>query len=250
MTYSSYLRLPDLLDIQDPQGPPPVAAELLFIVDHQAHELWFKVLLDTLEGVRDALLADRTADADWLLRRAHAVQRLLIGQVGVLETMSPEEFRGFRDSLGTASGLQSVQYHELEFLSGAKDPAYPRRANWLSDAERQRLERRLAEPTLWDAFLTLLKTRGLDLHEALRSNDPSPNDPSPNEPSHDDLRTLADDLIAYDALAHEWRFRHLQMVERQIGTAPGTGGTPGAGYLRSNLEHRYFPLLWDVRAQE
>jgi tryptophan 2,3-dioxygenase len=255
MTYRSYLRLGTLLDIQEPLGPRPATAELLFIVDHQAHELWFKVLLDTLEGIRAALLAGDAAAAGRLFQRVYAVQRLLVEQVEILETMSPTEFRRFRGSLGSASGMQSAQYHELEFLSGAKDPAYPREAPWLSAAAGGGGGGGGPPPTLWDAYVTLLGARGLSVgclsvgaEPEIRATLATVAAGRADDAGLAELWALAEDLLSYDRLALEWRRRHLELVERQIGTDPGTGGTPGATYLRAHLDHRFYPLLWDTPA--
>jgi tryptophan 2,3-dioxygenase len=153
LTYSSYLRLPELLDQQVPQAEPPAHDELLFITVHQVYELWFKQLLFEVESARDEMLAGRPWQARHLLRRVHAIERLLVSQVEILETMTPQDFLEFRSTLAPASGFQSAQFRELEFLSGAKDEGFLSRFRALTDAERQRLNRRLAEPSLWDGFV-------------------------------------------------------------------------------------------------
>jgi len=167
LTYGSYLRLPQLLDSQHLESDPPAHDELLFITIHQVYELWFKQLLHEVTAARDALLAPAGAGrerlwwAQHLLTRVHVIERTLVQQVDVLETMTPQDFLEFRQRLAPASGFQSVQYRELEFLSGAKDPGYLERFRGLSDDEQQRLRRRLEEPTLWDAFLAALAGAGL-----------------------------------------------------------------------------------------
>jgi tryptophan 2,3-dioxygenase len=264
LTYGSYLRLPGLLDQQVPQVVPPVHDELLFITVHQAYELWFKQLLHELTAVRDAMLvpADvrrgvtggrppepaqpQTWRARQLLRRTHVIERLLVSQIDVLETMTPQDFLEFRSALAPASGFQSVQFRELEFLSGAKDPDFVRRFRSLTEAERDRLARRLAEPSLWDAYVDLLASHDLPVADdkqilaALVSI-------ARDRPHHDDLWQLAEDLLTHDELAGLWRARHVQMVERQIGTKSGTGGSTGAPYLRRRVPMRYYPLLWELR---
>src|SRR5579859_1503400 len=162
LTYGDYLRLPDLLAQQVPLVEPPAHDELLFITVHQVYELWFKQLLHELQAARDAMDSGQTWLAAHLLRRAHVIERLLVSQIDVLETMTPQDFLEFRSALAPASGLQSVQFRELEFLSGAKDKRFIGRFRGVSDAERERLARRLAEPSLWDAYLGLLHRRGLD----------------------------------------------------------------------------------------
>ena len=246
LTYGGYLRVDELLAQQVPQADPPAHDELLFITVHQVYELWFKQLLFELETVRDAMMTGETWRARHLLRRVHVIERLLIEQVDVLETMTPQDFLEFRANLAPASGFQSVQFRELEFLSGCKDDAFLTRFRSISAAQRARLERRLAEPSLWDAFLQLLASRGLpaatdqQILESLRVV-------AGDRAAHDDLWQLAEGLLTHDELAGLWRARHVVMVERQIGTKSGTGGSTGAPYLRKRVPLRYFPLLWELR---
>jgi tryptophan 2,3-dioxygenase len=255
LTYGSYLRLPGLLAQQVPQVDPPVHDELLFITVHQAYELWFKQLLHELTAVREAMLAGSdsarapvrpTWRARQLLQRAHVIERLLVSQIDVLETMTPQDFLEFRAALAPASGFQSVQFRELEFLSGAKDPGFVARFRALTEQERARLAARLAEPSLWDAYLDLLASRGLPVgsdKEVVASLVSVARDRA----RHDDLWELAEDLLTHDELAGHWRARHVQMVERQIGTKSGTGGSSGAPYLHRRVPLRYYPLLWELR---
>jgi tryptophan 2,3-dioxygenase len=246
LTYGSYLRLPELLAQQELLSDPSVHDELLFIVVHQTYELWFKELLHELTAVRDTMQVGVLWRAHQLLARVHVIERLLVSQIDVLETMTPQDFGAFRSALAPASGFQSVQFRELEFLSGAKDPDFIRRLRSLTAEEQARLARRLAEPTLWDAYVDLLASRGL----------PVGSDPeilaalagvARDRPHHDDLWQLAEDLLSHDELAALWRARHVQMVERQIGTRSGTGGSTGAPYLQSRVPLRYYPLLWELR---
>jgi tryptophan 2,3-dioxygenase len=248
LTYGCYLRLPELLGQQVPQVEPAAHDELLFITVHQVYELWFKQLLHELAAARDAITGGELWRARHLLRRVHVIDRLLVEQVEVLETMTPQDFLEFRASLAPASGFQSAQFREVEFLSGAKDPGYLARLRGLTPAELGRLKRRLAEPTLWDAYVGLLSARGLptgDQASILRSLVSVARDRA----AHDDLWHLAEDLITHDELAGLWRARHVQMVERQIGTKSGTGGSTGAPYLRERVALRYYPLLWELRAR-
>ena len=220
LTYGSYLRLPQLLDSQHLESDPPAHDELLFITIHQVYELWFK----------------------------HVIERVLVQQIDVLETMTPQEFLEFRQRLAPASGFQSVQFRELEFLSGAKDPSYLGRFRGITPAERQRLDARLAEPTLWDAFLVVLRAFGLaagsdeEVSASLRTA------------AHDRSRyavvwALSEGLLQHDELAANWRARHVVMVERMIGSKSGTGGSSGSSYLRSRLPVQYYPLLWRLRSE-
>ena len=258
LTYGSYLRVPELLAQQVPEVEPPAHDELLFIIVHQSYELWFKQLLHELTAVRDAMLAGSgqaaARDAEdrptWLARhllhRVHVIERLLVSQIDVLETMTPQDFLEFRAALAPASGFQSVQFRELEFLSGAKDPGFVARFRSLTEDERARLATRLAEPSLWDAYVDLLASRGLAVStdkEILASLVSVARD----RPHHDDLWQLAEDLLTHDELSGLWRARHVQMVERQIGTKSGTGGSTGAPYLHRRVPMRYYPLLWELR---
>jgi tryptophan 2,3-dioxygenase len=246
LTYGRYLRLPELLAQQVPQVVPPAHDELLFITVHQAYELWFQQLLHELTAVRDHIVAGGLWKARQLLGRAHVIERLLISQVDVLETMTPQDFLDFRAALAPASGFQSVQFRELEFLSGLKDPRFVSRFRSLTEAERGRLDRRLAEPSLWDAYLGLLAARGLPAgadEQVLAALVQVARDRG----RYDAEWQLAEGLLTHDELAGLWRARHVQMVERQIGTKSGTGGSTGAPYLHGRVPIRYYPLLWELR---
>jgi tryptophan 2,3-dioxygenase len=246
LTYGTYLHLPELLAQQVPLVDPPVHDELLFITVHQAYELWFKQLLHELVAARDAMDQDQTWLARHLMQRSHVIERLLIVQVDVIETMTPQDFLEFRSALAPASGLQSVQFRELEFLSGAKDHRFMGRFRGLTDAERDRLSRRLAEPSLWDAYLGLIRRRGLDVTSDERISE-SLLTIARDRAVYDDLWQLAESLLTHDEVAALWRARHVQMVERQIGTKSGTGGSSGAPYLHRRVPLRYYPLLWELR---
>jgi tryptophan 2,3-dioxygenase len=261
LTYGSYLHLEKLLSAQRLESEVhgrPAHDELLFITIHQVYELWFQQLLHEGTAARDAMLASARPHQDaggrntlwWaqhLLQRMHVIERVLVHQVDVLETMTPQDFLQFRQALAPASGFQSVQFRELEFLSGAQDASFVRRFKGLTDGERRRLQRRLDEPTLWDAFLRVLEGRGLAVGDDEQVID------SVRRAAHDrsayaDVWAVAEALLQHDELAAAWRARHVVMVERMIGTKHGTGGSSGADYLRSRLHLRYYPLLWDLRS--
>ena len=218
---------------------------------HQAYELWFRQLLFELETVRHALFAGEPHRARHYLERVHAIQRVLIEHIAVIETMSPQDFLEFRSNLAPASGFQSVQFREIEIISGLKEPGLVRKLGDLTE-ERERLLRRLEEPTLWDAFCSLLEGAGLpmppgedglaarresllvmmrDPARSTRSRSPSPRRSSPTT-----------------RVCSAWRFHHILMVERQIGSKTGTGGSTGSSYLRTTLDKRFYPELWDVRS--
>ena len=247
LTYGSYLRLAQLLSAQQPESDPPAHDELLFITIHQVYELWFQQLLHEATSARDAMYAGELWLARHLLRRMHVIERVLIHQIDILETMTPQDFLAFRKHLAPASGFQSVQFRELEFVSGAKDRSYVERFVGLTDPERDRLADRLTDATLWDAFLHALRAHRLpadtedELRESLRTA-------AQDRSRFAELWELAEGLIEHDELAAGWRTRHVTMVERMIGTKVGTGGSSGADYLRSRLELRYYPLLWELRS--
>ena len=244
LTYGGYLKLPELLSLQQLLSDPPVHDELLFIVVHQAYELWFKQLLFELESVRGGLFAGDTERARHSLRRVHAIERVLIEHIEVLETMSPQDFLAFRDHLAPASGFQSAQFRELEFISGLKDE---RMLDDLASSpeERERLERRLAEPTLWDGFCALMESNGL----------PMPADDEERRSAslvamareQAELFAVSEAMLDHDESIARWRSLHVLMVEREIGAKRGTGGSSGVGYLRTTLDKRFFPELWGLR---
>ncbi|MDQ6771627.1 MAG: tryptophan 2,3-dioxygenase family protein [Candidatus Dormibacteraeota bacterium] len=236
LNYGSYLRVPELLRLQSPLSD--AHDEMLFIVVHQAYELWFKLVLHELEAARSAMAAGEADAAHRRLRRVAVVERLLVQQVDVLDTMAPQDFLLFRSNLAPASGFQSVQFREIEFISGLKDERYVRRLETTAE-QRASLDRRLAEPTLWDAFVELLAQRGRPTLEDLFWD----------RARFGDLFELSEALLDHDQEFSLWRARHVQMVERQIGSKTGTGGSTGAGYLRTTLDKRFFPELWAVRSR-
>jgi tryptophan 2,3-dioxygenase len=248
LTYGAYLQLPELLRAQLPESDPPAHDELLFISIHQVYELWFKLLLHELTDARDRMLAGETYLPRVRLERCHAIERVLVGQVDVIDTMTPQDFLAFRNKLAPASGFQSAQFREIEFLSGLKDPGFLRRFRGLSDVERDRLGARLAEPSLWDAFLVSMGKAGF------RVDEPEERFAGYLKIARDrerfgQLWDLAEALVDHDQAWSLWRARHVLMAERQIGTKPGTGGSAGGAYLRSRIELRFYPELWEVRSQ-
>jgi tryptophan 2,3-dioxygenase len=242
--YGSYLHIPQLLDQQ--QLLSAAHDELLFITIHQAYELWFKELIFELESVREALLGGECYPARHLLQRVAVIEHVLVEQIAILFTMTPQDFMEFRSLLAPASGFQSVQFREIEFLSGHKDADFLRRVPLASDEEKARLRRRLDEPTLWDAFCTLMESRGLPMGEPAERGD-SLLRMARDLSTYGDLWDVAEGMLDHDQLCSQWRTRHLDMVERQIGTKSGTGGSSGAPYLRGRLPVRFYPELWELR---
>lgn len=238
-TYWTYLHVEDLLALQNPVAEPQHPDELQFIIIHQTYELWFKLVLHELERLIAMLGADDARGATGLARRLHVIMRLLAQQVSVLETMSPQDFHGFRGFLGTASGLQSYQFREVEVLCGLRDENYLTFIKKHYDGHIwDNIERRLAVPSLREEWLSLLARQGVSDPITLYKN----------TDQHYDLYQLAEALLEFDELMLRWRFLHLQLVERIIGgKVMGTGGTAADTYLGHTLKYRVFDDLWDVR---
>jgi tryptophan 2,3-dioxygenase len=261
LTYSSYLRVPELLQLQYPQSRPEHHDELLFIIVHQTYELWFKELLHDLDAVvanlRDAGQNPESRDEVYegarLLRRCTEITRVLVEQFTILETMLPTHFLAFRAKLEPASGFQSEQFRELEFLCGLKDEKMLRYHRPTPEAYAQ-LERRLREPSLHDAFFQALRAMG----KLQIDNNASERDRFDararavlslyrDEHSNRDWIDVCERLTEFDELVVGWRLRHIQLVERVIGTRMGTGGSAGSSYLKLTLDKKFFPELWEAR---
>lgn len=257
VTYANYLKLDELLALQQPRSEGPEHDEMLFIVIHQVYELWFKELLHELDRVRQLLTADDPHRAQHTLKRVLTILKVLVAQLDILETMTPLEFLSFRSRLEAASGFQSDQFRQLEFVLGAKDAQAIGRFPEGSRARRA-LERRYTEPTLWDAFLQYLAREGYPVPASSLSRDVTAAiEPSPEiqdlliriyrtDPKNAEL---CERLVDLDEGFQEWRYRHVKMVERTIGAKPGTGGSSGAAYLRGTLGRNLFPDLWAIRAR-
>src|SRR5919201_3776165 len=257
VTYSTYLKIDELLSLQQPRSAGPEHDEMLFIVIHQVYELWFKELLHEFDRVRRLLEDDEPHRAQHTLKRILTILKVLVAQLDILETMTPLEFFSFRQRLEAASGFQSDQFRQIEFLLGAKSEQTIQRF-----AEGSRafvaLERRYHEPTLWDAFLRFLSREGYDIPPSLLARDVV----APVEPSTELQAILLDvyrrdpknaelceRFVDLDEGIQEWRYRHVKMVERTIGAKPGTGGSSGAAYLRESVGRPAFPDLWEIRSQ-
>jgi tryptophan 2,3-dioxygenase len=248
LTYGAYLRLPELLDQQRAESDPPAHDELLFITIHQVYELWFQLLLAELSDARDRMLAGESYLPRVRLERCLAIERVLIAQVDVIDTMTPQDFLAFRTKLAPASGFQSAQFREIEFLSGLKDPGYVQRFRGLTSAERDQLTRRLEEPSLWDAYLDVLRQASFAV-ETPEERVVSLRTIAHDRAAYGPLWDLAEALVDHDQAWSLWRARHVLMAERQIGTKPGTGGSAGGAYLRSRTDLRFYPELWELRSQ-
>lgn len=257
LTYASYLKLPELLSLQQPRSEGPEHDEMLFIVIHQVYELWFKELLHELDYVCRLLADDEPARSRHTMKRVLTILKVLVAQLDILETMTPLEFQTFRERLEAASGLESLQFRELECVLGAKRAGVLKRYPEGSEA-RERLERRFREPTLWDAFVRYLDGEGYDVPDEVLGRDVT-RPPEPSPPLQEilihiyrndrEVSELCERLVDLDEGFQEWRYRHVKMVERTIGGKTGTGGTAGVDYLRSTLSEPVFPDLWEIRTR-
>ena len=257
VTYGAYLHIDDLLSLQQPRSTGPEHDEILFIVIHQVYELWFKELLHEFDRVARLLTDDEPHRAQHTLKRILTILKVMVAQLDILETMTPLEFLSFRERLEAASGFQSDQFRQIEFVLGTKSEKAIQRFPTGSRA-RAALERRFREPTLWDAFLHYLAREGYRVPSEQLARDVT----APIEPSTEIQHLLVDvyrrdtknaelceRLVDLDEGMQEWRYRHVKMVERTIGAKTGTGGSSGASYLRTTLGSSFFPDLWEIRAQ-
>ena len=250
LTYSGYLKVEDLISLQTLLSLPAQHDEMLFIIIHQVYELWFKELLHEVDTIIEHLQWDRILAAHRLLRRCIEIERVLVSQIAVLETMSPQDFLTFRDNLMPASGFQSWQFRELEIASGIKDEGalknYPE-----SSVAYARLRKRLDSDSIRDAFYALLRRRGFNLPADGRGSQEARLEELTrifqDADRHYDLYLLAESLIEYDEAFGLWRLRHVKMVERMIGSKSGTGGSQGSAYLWKTVGKTFFPELWEMR---
>jgi tryptophan 2,3-dioxygenase len=258
LSYNSYLKVQDLIGLQECLSDPKHHDELLFITVHQTYELWFKQILHEIDATVRLMADDRLAAAARALRRVIEIEKLLISQIHILETMTPINFLGFRDELNPASGFQSMQFREIEFASGLKQENILN--EFRADAfAYERLRARLEKPSLADGFYGALRARGLDapadessLGEQERKRLYGQRTQAVLEIlTHFESRfeefQLAEALLEHDEYFSLWRSHHIKMVERMVGTKRGTGGSEGVGYLRTTLEKRFFPELWEAR---
>ena len=237
ITYGSYLALDELLSLQRPRSEPVHPDELLFIVVHQASELWFKAILHDIDGLLGSLAAFEAGQSLWRIQRVNALMRIVSSQLSSLETLPPQHFAQFRGYLGTSSGSQSIQFRAIEAASGLRDEHFMRALDEhgeIPEVVRRSLER----PTLQDLFLALLEHEHVAVEDLYLGPGPTV------------LFFLAEALLEYEQQFAEWRFKHVQLVDRVIGPSTGgTGGTLGSRYLLRTIDQRFFPRLWDVRGK-
>ena len=260
VTYSSFLRLDELLSLQQ-QGShdaaDPEHDELLFIIVHQVYELWFKQILHELDYLSRKLEDGDATRSQHTLKRILTILKIMVAQLDILETMTPTEFLAFRDHLESGSGFQSYQFRELEFALGYKRPE-PLERYEQGSREWQRLDARYAAPSMWDGLLSYLARAGYEIPvEILERDFTQPTAASEevqailieiyrNDPA---VTVLCERFTDLDEGIQEWRYRHVKMVERTIGTKRGTGGSAGAEYLMTTLFKPLFPDLWAIRTE-
>lgn len=254
LSYAEYLQIDRLLELQRPRSVPPEHDEQLFIVIHQVYELWFKLTLHELEKIKANFSAGDLFGALHTWKRVRTIMKTLVGQLDILETMTPMSFTSFRDRLETASGFQSFQFRELEFVLGFKRPEML--AHHEGKAPPGLLERRLRERTVVDHFYDFLERLGATIPPEIRAK-PVEQPTEPNDAVQAELlrlyRTRPDVAILFEAMTdfdeglQEWRYRHVKLVERTIGAKKGTGGSLGVEFLKRSLFRPIFPDLWAIR---
>ena len=254
VSYSSYLQIDGLLNLQQPLSNPEHHDELLFIIVHQVYELWFRQLVHELKAARTCFDHDEVLQAHKIFKRLTTIQQVLVEQLKVLETMTPQDFNHFRGLLNPASGFQSAQFRVLEALSGIKDKRFLK-LHQKSPELLSTLQSALDDPSVYDAFIGMLARKGFDVPTAAPEIDTPDSERViqafkeiyEESEKHYALYLMCEYLIEYDELFQTWRFCHVKMVERTIGERMGTGGSPGARYLWTTLTKRFFPELWRVR---
>jgi len=237
VTYGSYLALDELLTLQRPRSVPEHSDELLFIVVHQASELWFKEILHELDALIDVLGRGEAEFALFRMGRINALMRIVSAQLSALETLPPQHFAEFRRYLGSSSGSQSVQFRAIEAASGLREPHFMEVVSEHGEIPPL-VKRALSRPTLQELFLSLLAAQKVELESLFTGPRPTI------------LFFLAEALLEYEQQFGLWRFHHVQLVERVLGPLTGgTGGTLGAKYLARTIDQKFFPALWAVRAK-
>jgi tryptophan 2,3-dioxygenase len=256
LTYSEYLKIDEILALQSLRTDPPEHDEMLFIIIHQTYELWFKQLLHETRFLMDRMQADDLTRSSHVMKRILKIMKTLVGQVDILETMTPLEFESFRHRLDSSSGFQSYQFRAFEFLLGYKREQ-PLSFQPEGSVGRALLEACMQTPSVWQMFLRLLSQRGFDIPNAeLNRNVVDATQPNDEVQKvlirlyreNDPLAELCELLVDLDEGLQEWRYRHVKMVQRTIGAKMGSGGSSGAAYLQQTLFKPVFPDLWEIRS--
>lgn len=245
LSYNEYLKVRELLELQRTLSDPVSHDELLFIVIHQTYELWFKQILHEIDATIKWLDEGRMFRVNHSLRGVVSIERILVTQIHILESMAPIGFLEFRDKLNPASGFQSMQFRELEFVSGAKDDKIL--ATFKHDEfAHSRLTERFKARSLADAFWGLVGRNGFAV-ESQEERVESAVEILTHPEKYAELYNMQDLLIEHDEMIVSWRYNHILMVERMLGMKRGTGGSEGVGYLMTTLTKKFFPELWEAR---
>jgi tryptophan 2,3-dioxygenase len=245
LSYNKYLKVEDIIKLQETLSEPTSHDELIFIVIHQTYELWFKQILHELDATINWLNEDRIFRANHSLRVVMSIEKILVNQIHILETMAPIGFLEFRNKLNPASGFQSMQFRELEFVSGAKDEKILKFFEF-DEFAHTRLQKRFDAPSLADTFWKLLERKGFEITSEERRVSAIVEILTHPE-KYAELYLLQDLLIEHDENISLWRYHHVLMVERMLGMKQGTGGSEGAGYLRTTLAKKFFPEIAEAR---
>ncbi len=255
LTYTNYLKINELLELQQLKSDPKEHDETLFIIIHQTYELWFKQIIHEFGKLNKELSAGNTWISIKTMRRILTIMKTLVSQVDILETMTPLEFNSFRKFLGESSGFQSLQFREIEILCGLRFPLM-KEAHKDDPKHIEILEQKMEEPTIWESFCAYLKKKGYSVSSprknerglVFNTSDENQKELIKMMNEHQEAALVSELLVDFDEGLQEWRYRHVKMVQRTIGTKKGTGGSEGVAYLQRTLNQTIFPDLWEIRS--
>ena len=255
LTYTNYLKINELLELQQLKSDPKEHDETLFIIIHQTYELWFKQIIHEFGKLNKELSAGNTWNSIKTMRRILTIMKTLVSQVDILETMTPLEFNSFRKFLGESSGFQSLQFREIEILCGLRFPLM-KEAHKDDPNHIEILEQKMEAPTIWESFCAYLKKKGYSVSSprenerglVFNTSDENQKELIKMMNEHQEAALVSELLIDFDEGLQEWRYRHVKMVQRTIGTKKGTGGSEGVAYLQRTLNQTIFPDLWEIRS--
>jgi len=256
ITYTNYLKVDELLELQQLKSDPAEHDETLFIIIHQTYELWFKQIIHEFGKLNSEMQNGNTWTSVKTMRRILTIMKTLVSQVDILETMTPLEFNSFRKFLGQSSGFQSLQFRMIEILCGLRFPlmleAHKDEPDHISE-----LQHYMNQPTIWESFCEYLSQKGYQVtaerenEKGLIFNTTEENQKVLIEVMKNDpeVALLSELLVDFDEGLQEWRYRHVKMVQRTIGAKKGTGGSEGVAYLQRTLNQHIFPDLWEIRSE-
>lgn len=255
ITYTNYLKVNELLELQELKSNPPEHDETLFIIIHQTYELWFKQIIHEFGKLNKELAKGNTWTSIKTMRRILTIMKTLVSQVDILETMTPLEFNSFRKFLGQSSGFQSLQFREIEILCGLRSPLM-KEAHKDDPKHLKIIDSKMKEPSIWESFCKYLSHKGYSVsserenERGLMFNTSESNQAELIKMMNNDPEAalVSELLVDFDEGLQEWRYRHVKMVQRTIGAKMGTGGSEGVAYLQKTLNQTIFPDLWDIRS--